>query len=596
MYKNFCNIFKLVAICYVLLFASFSYAENTVSKTGATTSLMLRVHYEDMLVMQGLRKQVKEVLNKERFMGERMFGYLYLRDTENGGVSFTAFLPEQHQAIKNLIKKYFPRIVVHQRGDEFTLKFDKTQEMHSADRVIPEIMDILYRRLKGFGVEQPALSRIGLSHILVEIPGENEQYVEVFKQLVTRSAKLSFLLEDRDMSPQEALIRNPHPGSAIFYHHRSSQKIPYLLDARPVITDRDVKYVKTGHDGREPFVMATLHSSAAERLAKVTHRNIGRRMGILFEDRVYMAPTIMETIRSGQVKITNHFSPAEAAGFAVLLASGSYPVGVEVVDERIDEIEIDDATCCEKSMEQFMPEPENKKVEDHHSVKVIKEIVNETENLKETVTQPAQNTDLDIKEEKPVVEKVIEKPKKEEMPLVKKEEIQWEKPKEAEVVIEQELEEPIEEIKQEEITWEKPADVDDVINKTVENIIEEPKKDEFPIVKQEEIQWEEPAETEELIEHVSTAITEEPESITAIETPEPELEVLMNIEPLADDLPLDVIEKVKRDPDVIEELSRFEQYLRNAEDIKYKIENVTSTPRKRKIPKEILELKISEGL
>jgi protein-export membrane protein SecD len=628
MYRNLGKIIKSVALCYVLLFAHFSYAEDDVVKTGGTTSLMLRVHYENILILQGLRQKVRNLLNKERFLGERMFGYLYLRDIEDGGVSFTAFLPEQHTAIKNLIEKNFPDIKVHQQGDEFTLKFDKSLAKQASDKVMPEIMEILYRRLQGFGVRKPILSRIGVSHILVEVPGENEQYVEVFKQLVTRSARLNFLLEDGEMSPQEALVRRPHPGSAIFYHYRSGQKIPYLLDVRPIITDRDVKKVEAGHDGREPFVLALLHPTAAKRLEQATYNNIGKRMAILFEDRVYMAPTIMETIRSGQVKITNHFSPAEAAGFAVLLASGSYPVPVEVVDERIEEIEGDSSTCCEKQLEPFVPESEK------------------VEQTKKPAAQEVKTKTLPVEKAEP---------QKEVLPVIKKEEIEWEETPAIEEIIEPEpekvIEEPVKEvtpieeveeviqpdlikemeqesfpaIKKEEIEWEETPAIEEIIEPEPEKVIEEPVKEitpieeveeviqpeglvkeieqeSFPEIKKEEILWDEAEEGDVIPIYQDPKLEEFPDievlipdvsEIPSLETPMQEQEILMEEVPYVDGIAPKVFDKVKEEPEVIEELSKFEQYLR---DTNFKIEDVTSTPRKRQIPKAILELKIGDGL
>ena len=570
MYRNLGKIIKSVALCYVLLFAHFSYAEDDVVKTGGTTSLMLRVHYENILILQGLRQKVRNLLNKERFLGERMFGYLYLRDIEDGGVSFTAFLPEQHTAIKNLIEKNFPDIKVHQQGDEFTLKFDKSLAKQASDKVMPEIMEILYRRLQGFGVRKPILSRIGVSHILVEVPGENEQYVEVFKQLVTRSARLNFLLEDGEMSPQEALVRRPHPGSAIFYHYRSGQKIPYLLDVRPIITDRDVKKVEAGHDGREPFVLALLHPTAAKRLEQATYNNIGKRMAILFEDRVYMAPTIMETIRSGQVKITNHFSPAEAAGFAVLLASGSYPVPVEVVDERIEEIEGDSSTCCEKQLEPFVPESEK------------------VEQTKKPAAQEVKTKTLPVEKAEP---------QKEVLPVIKKEEIEWEETPAIEEIIEPEpekvIEEPVKEITPIE-------EVEEVIQP--EGLVKEIEQESFPEIKKEEILWDEAEEGDVIPIYQDPKLEEFPDievlipdvsEIPSLETPMQEQEILMEEVPYVDGIAPKVFDKVKEEPEVIEELSKFEQYLR---DTNFKIEDVTSTPRKRQIPKAILELKIGDGL
>jgi protein-export membrane protein SecD len=657
MRKQFSYIVSTIALCCVLLCAPIARAEENIAKQGATTSLMLRVHYEDMLPMQSLRHQVKELLNTERFMGDSPFGHLYLRNIEGGGISFTAFLPEQHEAIRNLIHSRFPDVEIHQMGDEFTLRFKQDFEKGHADKVMPYVMEILYRRLRGFGVEKPVLSRIGLSHVLVEVPGENEQYVEVFKQLVTRSARLSFLLEDREMSPQEALLRRPHPGSAVFHHYRAGQKIPYLLDVRPVITDGDVYQVETGHDGVEPFVSLQLSQEAAERLEQVTHQNIGRRMAILFENRVYMAPTIMETIRSGQLKITNHFSPAEAAGFAVLLASGSYPVPVEVVDARTEILERDEDTCCTRQIQPFVPsaqkEPEivtkpkalqqavkqdkpAQEVVEIKTVETLEVVEQQVEEKPETLQQAVRAettkaTSPDIEQEMlELIEKihteetgvvaeaqepVADVSTEPEVPVIQPEDIAWEEAEETlevetelqeETVTEAaevELEEMLTEVA-EEPTEEKMA-VTDMSVEVREEIEETPMEDlatktyakeTGPKIEQDDIEWEETSESE-LIEFAKEPAQQTAEDVQQVSTPSPAQELLEEeVKYFSDDIPEEIVEKIQQEPEVIESLSKFERYLRDAKDINFKIEDATSTPRKMAVSKEILELKISDGL
>lgn len=632
MRKTFWQSIKIAVLSCVLLLPSFALSAEEKDKIGGTLSIMLRVHYEEMLELRSLRHQVNAILGKNRFKGTQPFGYIYLRDIKHGGVSFTAFMPEQHEAIRNVLKKNLKNVIVDQMGDEFTLRYTEEVEKQNADRIMPETMEILYRRLVGFGVANPKITRVGKSHVLVEVPNRKEQDTEDFKQLITRTARLSFLLENDEMSPQEALVRSPGVGSAIFYRHQAGQFIPYLLDVQPVITDRNIAKVVTGNDGREPFVLAVLHPNAAKRLEQVTANNVGRRMAIMFEDMVYMAPTIMETIRSGQIKITNHFSGPEAAGFAVLLASGSYPVSVEVVDERIEQVEQDDATCCEDKNEYF--EPTKQELRDEPMEEFIDEVI-EKEEMKpqphkpEPVAEPAK--------EEPVVEEEPESQQDEPSEMESLMQQLEDSKEETKGGVEEPKPEPVQEVKEPVKSLQVPEG--GLMEYLLKNAkpVEEPVENE-PVVQEESVEKDGPTleeipvepefvepevEPEPVVEapakvQIEETVIQKEDVVTAPSEMKSSSDALFDeqvikVEPLAkvvepmvteeemakpreEEIAPELMDHILADEDVQMELSRFEQYLHGTDKLDFHIEDVTSTPRQVSQPKTLKQLRVGDGL
>ncbi len=74
--------------------------------------------------------------------------------------------------------------------------------------------------------------------------------------------------------------------------------------------------VITNQTEGKPRIQITLTDAGAKRFAKVTHQNIGKRLAIIIDGRLYSAPTIKSEIRGGLVEITGNFSETEAQNLA----------------------------------------------------------------------------------------------------------------------------------------------------------------------------------------------------------------------------------------------------------------------------------------
>jgi len=76
------------------------------------------------------------------------------------------------------------------------------------------------------------------------------------------------------------------------------------------------------------------NSEGAKKFAKITGDNVGRRLAIILDGKVYSAPRINEEIPSGEARITGRFNIKEAKDLALVLRVGSLPAPVVVAEER----------------------------------------------------------------------------------------------------------------------------------------------------------------------------------------------------------------------------------------------------------------------
>lgn len=81
-------------------------------------------------------------------------------------------------------------------------------------------------------------------------------------------------------------------------------------------------------------VSLTLNDEGARIFSRVTGANIGKRLGIILDNKVYMAPTIQVKIRDGRSRITQIPTMDEAKDLSIVLKAGALPAPVRIMEER----------------------------------------------------------------------------------------------------------------------------------------------------------------------------------------------------------------------------------------------------------------------
>jgi preprotein translocase subunit SecD len=92
------------------------------------------------------------------------------------------------------------------------------------------------------------------------------------------------------------------------------------LGAAIEFTNRDIERTRVFFEPDEHFpisrVLIRLNRDAGERLARLTKDNEGRRLAILLDRKVVMAPIIRGEIKGGEAEISGSFSKDEAISMA----------------------------------------------------------------------------------------------------------------------------------------------------------------------------------------------------------------------------------------------------------------------------------------
>lgn len=92
-----------------------------------------------------------------------------------------------------------------------------------------------------------------------------------------------------------------------------------------------------GYDPRtsgKPYVALNFSREGARIFANVTGQNIQRRLAIVLDDVVYVAPTIQDRIPGGEAQITGEFTMQETQDLVIVLRAGNLPAPVNIMEER----------------------------------------------------------------------------------------------------------------------------------------------------------------------------------------------------------------------------------------------------------------------
>lgn len=95
--------------------------------------------------------------------------------------------------------------------------------------------------------------------------------------------------------------------------------------------------IGSGYDPEQagrPIVNIEFNREGARIFSRVTGSNVGKRLAIVLDDKVYMAPNIRDKISGGQAVITGLDDMPEAQDIGLVLRAGALPAPVRVIEER----------------------------------------------------------------------------------------------------------------------------------------------------------------------------------------------------------------------------------------------------------------------
>jgi preprotein translocase subunit SecD len=111
----------------------------------------------------------------------------------------------------------------------------------------------------------------------------------------------------------------------------------YGVSREPLLTGDVIEEAYPSFDPAStlPVVNMSMNTDGAERWAAITGANVGKRIAIVLDGRVYSAPVVQGKIPNGNSQISGMSGAQEANVLAVVLKAGALKAPVKIIEERV---------------------------------------------------------------------------------------------------------------------------------------------------------------------------------------------------------------------------------------------------------------------
>jgi preprotein translocase subunit SecD len=222
-----------------------------------------------------------------------------------------------------------------QGGMHLVLEVDtaKLPENVKLRDAVDRALEIIRNRIDALGVAEPLIHREGEKWIIVQLPGVKETQRAI--EIIGKTALLEFKLVDEKGSIDDAIKGKIPENLELLY---GKDGTPYLLEKTQLLTGADLVNAQMqigGQFDNDPYIGFELNPEGAKKFVEVTGKNIGRRLAIILDGKVYSAPNIQSRIAGGKGQITGRFSIEEAKDLATVLRAGALPAPVNIINKSV---------------------------------------------------------------------------------------------------------------------------------------------------------------------------------------------------------------------------------------------------------------------
>ena len=159
---------------------------------------------------------------------------------------------------------------------------------------VEQSIQIIEKRVNELGTVEPSIQRQGIDRVLVQVPGlQDPQHL---KEIIGKTAKMTFRLVDVNGNVPEALQGRVPPDDELLYEGKGDRRTPVLVEKRVMVSGEDLTDAQPSFDQRtsEPVVSFRFNSSGSTKFARVTEENVNRPFAIVLDQEVISAPVIRE--------------------------------------------------------------------------------------------------------------------------------------------------------------------------------------------------------------------------------------------------------------------------------------------------------------
>lgn len=292
--------------------------------------LLMEVDF-DAYVREQLTNLTDDVRGKLR---TQKVGYRNL-GVHDGKVTFDLREDSTSADIEKILRGIDPDLTIERDGATVKISYGEQWQKTRKALVLEQSLEIVARRVNETGTREPIIQRQGEDRILLQVPGlDNPEHL---KELLGRTAKMTFHLLDESVSPQELEAGMAPPGTRIVPgDEKDGRGRKYAVLSRVELSGDMLVDAHAGYSNEtgEPIVNFRFNAAGAQKFGDITSANVGKPFAIVLDNKVITAPVIQTPILGGSGYIRGNFSVEEANDLALLLRAGALPAPLKIVEER----------------------------------------------------------------------------------------------------------------------------------------------------------------------------------------------------------------------------------------------------------------------
>ncbi|MGL2686163.1 protein translocase subunit SecD [Helicobacter pylori] len=334
----------IVFICALLLGVGFSVPSLLETKgPKITLGLDLRGGLNMLLGVQtdeALKNKYLSLASALEYNAKKQ--NILLKDIKSSleGISFELLDEDETKKLDALLLELqgHSQFEIKKEAEFYSVKLTPLEQEELRKNTILQVIGIIRNRLDQFGLAEPVVIQQGKEEISVQLPGiktlEEERRA---KDLISKSAHLQMMAVDEEHNKDAMTMTDLEAqklGSVLLSDAEMGGKI--LLKAIPILDGEMLTDAKVVYDqNNQPVVSFTLDAQGAKIFGDFSGANVGKRMAIVLDNKVYSAPVIRERIGGGSGQISGNFSVAQASDLAIALRSGAMNAPIQVLEKRI---------------------------------------------------------------------------------------------------------------------------------------------------------------------------------------------------------------------------------------------------------------------
>lgn len=335
--------FKLIILLVTLIFGIvFSLPSFTDKLNGAKISLGLDLQGGLHMLLgveteEAVHSKIKSIAGSINYYAKKEDVLIDKFKIRQDSVEFNVLDPDEAPKVDNTLKE-IAGLNIQKDNLKYVITLTDEERAATIQYAISQAVETIRNRLDQFGLAEPTVAKQGEDKILVELPGiktaEDEQRA---RDLIARAAHLQLMALDEKRQDQAQTMDAATAESYgdVIYPDAKDERVKYVIKNVPVLdgamlTDAKVAFSQQN----QPIINFSLNSEGARIFGDFTGSNVGKRLAIVFDGKVYSAPVINERIGGGSGQISGGFTIDEAHDVAIALRSGALLAPVKILEKR----------------------------------------------------------------------------------------------------------------------------------------------------------------------------------------------------------------------------------------------------------------------